>query len=72
MENPSSMSTINNAIHAVQAAKSSAIQMQIGIAVLAKSQAAAKQQGQAAVELLEATAQLSKALGKGQHFDSVA
>ena len=66
------MPSINNAINAVLAAKSSAIQQQIGIAVLAKSQAAAKQQGQAAVQLLEASAQLSKALGKGKNFDAVA
>lgn len=65
------MMTIDSAISSVQAAKASATQQQIGIALLAKSQAATKQQGQAAVELLEASAQLSKALGKGQHFDAV-
>ena len=63
--------TIDSAINAVQAAKASATQQQIGIALLAKSQQATKQQGDAVVQLLEATAQLSKALGKGQLFDAV-
>ncbi len=66
------MSSINNAINAVLAAKSSATQQQIGIAMLAKSQAAVKQQGQATVQLLEATAQLGKALGKGERLDVTA
>jgi len=65
------MSSVSNAINAVLAARSSAVQQQIGIALLAKSQAATKQQGQAVVQLLEATAQLGKAPGKGQYFDAV-
>ena len=66
------MSSVSNAINAVLAARSSAVQQQIGIAMLAKSQAAAKQQGQAAAEMLEATAQLGKALGKGERLDLTA
>jgi len=65
------MQSVSNAINAVLAAKSSTTRQQIGIALLAKSQAASKQQGQAVVQLLEATAQLGKALGKGHHFDAV-
>jgi len=66
------MQSVSNAINAVLAAKSSAVQQQIGISVLAKSQTAAKQQGQAAVQLLEATAQLGKAFGKGERLDLTA
>jgi hypothetical protein len=65
------MSTINTAINAVMHAKNSAVQQQIGYALLAKSQNATKQQGQAALELLNAAAQLSKSPDKGQQLDVV-
>ncbi|MCA9231185.1 MAG: hypothetical protein KDA57_11060 [Planctomycetales bacterium] len=65
------MTNVDNAVSSVLAAKEAATRQQIGFALLAKSQAAAKQQGQAAIQLLEATAQLSRALGKGQNFDAV-
>ena len=66
------MQSVSNAINAVLAARSSAVQQQIGIAMLAKSQAATKQQGQAVVQLLKATAQLGKAPGKGEQLDLTA
>jgi len=65
------MSSINTAINAVMHAKSSAVQQQIGYALLAKSQNATKQQGQAALELLNSAAQLSKSPDKGQQLDVV-
>ena len=65
------MTNVDNAVSSVLAAKEAATRQQIGFALLAKSQGAAKQQGQAAIQLLEATAQLSRALGKGQNFDAV-
>lgn len=64
------MCSTDCAVSSVLAAKSSATQQQIVIALLAKSQQAAKQQGQTAVALLDA-AQLSKAAGKGENFDAV-
>jgi hypothetical protein len=66
------MDSIDSAINATIAAKSAATQQEIAFAILAKSQAAAKAQGDAAVELLEATANLGKAISKGQQFDAVA
>ena len=65
------MTNVDNAVSSVLAAKEAATRQQIGFALLAKSPAAPKQQGQPAIQLLEATAQLSRALGKGQNFDAV-
>ncbi|NOY40225.1 MAG: hypothetical protein GXP26_00105 [Planctomycetes bacterium] len=65
------MPSVNNAISAVMQAQSSAVRQQIGYALLAKSQTATKQQGQAALELLNAAAQLNKSPGKGQKLDLV-
>jgi hypothetical protein len=62
------MCSTDCAVSAAFAAKSASTQPQIAIALLAKSQKAAKQQGQA-VALLDTAAQLSKALGKGQQLD---
>lgn len=65
------MSSLDPAIEATLAAQNSATQAQIAVALMAKQMTAAKQQGQAAVALLDAAAQMSKALGKGQTFDAV-
>jgi hypothetical protein len=65
------MNSVNSAISAVMQAKNTAVQQQIGYALLAKSQAATKQQGQAALELLNAAAQMSKSPDKGQRLDVV-
>ena len=66
------MSSASNAINSVLAAKSSAVQQQIAMALLAKSQAAVKQQGQAVAQMLEASAQVGKAIGKGEQLDLTA
>ncbi len=65
------MNSINSAINAVLQAKSTAVRQQIGYALFAQSQKATKLQGEAALELLNATAQLSKSPGKGQRLDVV-
>ena len=65
------MNSVNSAINAVMHAKNAAVQQQIGYALLAKSQTATKQQGQAALELLNAAAQLGKSPDKGQRLDVV-
>ncbi len=62
---------MDNAISSVIEAKSAATQQEIAYALLAKSQAAVKAQGQAANELLQAAATMSQAVGKGQQFDAV-
>ncbi len=66
------MPAINSALSSVLAAREAAISTQIGVAVAAKQLEASKIQGQAAVELLDAAAQLSKALGRGGLFDAQA
>ncbi len=43
---------------------------QIGIAVLRKGMEATQQQGQAAVELLQAATEIAQQLGKGLTFDA--
>jgi hypothetical protein len=63
------MCSTDCAVSAAFAAKSASTQPQIAIALLAKSQKAAKQQSQTIVALLDTAAQLSKALGKGQQLD---
>ncbi len=44
---------------------------QVSMAVVKKGLDAQKVQGEAAVQLLEAAAQLSKAIGMGRNFDAV-
>lgn len=66
------MSSIDTALSNVVAAKQAAIQTQIGVALAAKSLDASRLQGEAAVQLIDAAAQLSKALGRGANFDAVA
>ena len=65
------MSSIDSAIGSVLAAKDSAVKSQIGFAVQAKMLTASKQQGEAVNQLLQAAAELSKAVGKGLRFDAL-
>ena len=61
-------------MQSVQAAtqiKQSQLGFEVGMAVAKKGLDAQKAQGEAAVQLLEAAAQLSKAPGLGQRFDAV-
>lgn len=51
------------------AAARAELQTKVGVTVLKAAQDAAKLQGNAAVELLEDAAQLSKEAGKGNHVD---
>jgi hypothetical protein len=55
----------------VSAAQQSAVQTQIQVSVLMKAQQATKQQGAAAVELIQAAAQTSKSIDTGKVFDAV-
>ncbi len=65
------MDSVDTAINSAIEAQNAATQQQIAYALLAKSQAVAKAQGQAATELLQAAASMGKALGKGQQVDVV-
>jgi hypothetical protein len=66
------MDSIDSAISTTLAAHNAATQQQIAYALLAKSQEMVKVQAQAATNLLQAAANMGKALGKGQQFDAVA
>ena len=61
-----------DAAQSVSSAQSSALQTQIDYAVAKKQLTVAKQQGQAAIELLQAAANVGKAAGKGISFDGQA
>jgi hypothetical protein len=65
------MCSTDCAISSVIAAKENAIKTQVAFAVAAKQLQATRQQGDAAAQLVEAAAQLSKAIGKGLAFDAV-
>jgi hypothetical protein len=58
------------AIQSVMAAQQSALQAQIQMALASKQLSAAKQQGQALVELISAAANVGKAIGSGASFDA--
>lgn len=60
-----------SACSSVMAAQSEALTHQINFAVLRKQQEASKAQGDAAVQLLQSAANVGKAIGKGQRFDTV-
>ena len=65
------MSTsIDSAINSVVAAKQTSLASQIATAVASKNIQVSKQQGAAAVELIEDVAQLVKETGKGHGIDS--
>ena len=66
------MQSIDGAISSVLAAKESALKTQIGFAIASKQLKAQEQQGEAMTELLEAAAQLGKAIGRGTSFDAIA
>lgn len=66
------MSSIDPAIASVIAAKQSAVQSQIAVALAEKSLSATKQQGDAIVQLIKDAGNLGKASGRGQQFDASA
>ena len=66
------MTSIDSAVSSVIAAKKSAVDSQVAFAIAAKQLSVTKDQGEAATQLVEAAAQLSKAIGKGLHFDAQA
>lgn len=55
----------------VSAAQQSAVQTQIQVSIMLKQQTAARQQGEAAVAMIEAAAQVGKSLDTGKIFDAV-
>jgi hypothetical protein len=55
----------------VSAAQQSAVQTQIQVSIMLKQQTAARQQGEAAVAMIEAAAQVGKSLDTGKVFDAV-
>lgn len=61
-----------SAVTSLAQVQQSALNSQIATAVASKQLDAYEQQGQAVVKLLEAAANLSKAIGAGQKFDAVA
>lgn len=58
------------AIQSVLAAQQGALQAQIQMALASKQLSAAKQQGQAIVQLISAAANVGKAIGSGASFDA--
>lgn len=63
---------INSLISSQSQLQAAVVRQQVGIAVAAKALDASKQQGKAAVQLLETASQIGKAVGKGSKFDAVA
>lgn len=63
---------IDPATDSLMQAQQGALHSQISVALQKKQLDALKQQGAALVELLEAAAALSKAVGKGDQFDAIA
>lgn len=61
---------MGDAINSVLQAKADQVSNQIGIAVARKSLDAQQLQGQAAVDLIAAAADIATALGKGTQFDA--
>ncbi len=64
------MSAIPQAAQQLLDAKQFAQNQDIAMAVASKTLDAVEQQGEAAVALVEQAAQIGKAPGAGQHFDS--
>ena len=60
------------AIQSVLAAQQSAVHAQIQMALASKQLSAARQQGQALVELISAAANVGRAIGSGAQFDAQA
>ena len=59
------------AIQSVLTAQQGATQSQIAVAIAAKGQQASQAQGDAAVQLVQAAAQVGRAEGRGGEFDAV-
>jgi hypothetical protein len=66
------MDSIDGAINSLIGAQQFAVRSEINMAVMAKQMDAQELRGQAAVEMIEVAAQLSKDIGKGTQFDSLA
>ena len=66
------MTSIDSALSSVIQAKEQAARQQAAYAVAKKSLDMQEFQGQAAAQLVEAAAQLGKAIGKGAQFDGQA
>ncbi len=66
------MSSIDSAVSGAVNMKQMALRSEIGIAVAGKLLDAQRMEGDAAVELIENAAQITKAAGKGANFDGVA
>jgi hypothetical protein len=61
---------MDDAVQSVLSSQQCAMQSQIQMALAAKQLSAAKQQGQAMVELIAAAANVGKAPGSGANFDA--
>jgi hypothetical protein len=59
-------------LQSVLSAQQGAMQSQIEMAIASKQLSAMKQQGQAVVQLLQAAANVGKAVGRGANFDAQA
>ena len=66
----SSLSSIDPAIGSVIAAKESALQSQIAVALAEKALSSRQQQGDAIVQLIDNAANIGKAIGRGESFDA--
>ena len=66
------MTSIDPAVANVIAAKQSAMQSQIEIALTEKALSATKHQGDAIVQLIRDAGNLGKAFGRGELFDATA
>ncbi len=66
------MSAIPQPVQDVLSAQQQALNSKIAFAVAGKQQDAVNLQGQAAVDMIDQAAQLSKAIGAGKHFDGLA
>ena len=66
------MNSVDSAISSVVAAKQAALSSQISTAIVSKQLQATKQQGDAAVQLINDAASIGKEAGKGNGFDASA
>lgn len=66
------MCSVNCAVQNVMSAQQDALQQKISISVAAKQLDVVEQQGEAMNAVLEAAAQMGKAIGRGDRFDSQA
>lgn len=66
------MDGINTGGSALIAAQEASLRSEIGYALAAKQQDAQEMQGEAALQLIEAAGKISRQVGKGHQFDSLA